>query len=62
MTTMTDTEYIKAEGACCPLCRSSNISTCGPFDGEGGSQDVTCFDCGKIWRDNYKLIGYDVVG
>lgn len=52
-----DTEYIKADGVACLICKSKNI------EGESFKsvtevsvgQDICCLDCGSTWTDIYYL-------
>ena len=50
--------YVAHGGVACPFCSSSEIEG-GLFDTIAGEcfQDVWCNDCGKQWRDVYKLVG-----
>ena len=54
---MSNREY---EGSQCPFCRSENIVGM-PFDVDvmWAWRNVECEDCGKIWVEDYKLIGYE---
>ena len=50
-------EYL-AQPNRCPFCKSENIEA-QMFDSDGltqAFQDVECKDCGREWRDHYKLV------
>lgn len=57
----TDTEYVAARGARCPVCRSTDIQAVEGFethdDGRGG-QVCACDSCNAEWTDVYELVGY----
>lgn len=57
---MTNKEYVQADGAVCPFCRSDEITTAGTLeaDGAGGTQNIRCENCGRQWWDVYDLKGY----
>jgi hypothetical protein len=50
-------KYLKAGGALCPFCGSSDI-TAEPVESDGGEAwcDVTCKECEETWKDVYKLV------
>ena len=53
----TGKEYMDALGSLCPYCKSDKIS-CGdlvPSAELEVSLDITCKNCGKMWRDIYRL-------
>lgn len=59
---MTSRQYAKAGGNACPFCRGKNVETAGaimPDDMDGASLEVECKDCGRAWKDVYKLVGYE---
>lgn len=59
---MTDGEYARAGGAKCPFCRSPNVKANGaimPDDRDAATLEVECSDCGRAWKDAYKLVGYE---
>lgn len=59
---LTDAQYVKKGGNCCPFCRSTNIEGDGVDVKEGGSsQEVTCQNCNASWYDEYNLTGYSVI-
>lgn len=59
---LTDAQYIKKGGGCCPFCRSTNIDGEGVDVGESSaSQECTCHDCNASWYDLYNLDGYSVI-
>jgi transposase-like protein len=59
---LTDEQYVKKGGNCCPFCRSTNIEGEGVDVNEGGaSQECTCQDCNASWYDHYDLKGYQVI-
>ncbi|MCE9616553.1 MAG: hypothetical protein K8T26_19940 [Lentisphaerae bacterium] len=58
---MSDGEYIRQGGLCCPYCGSHKIEAeCAPVvETREAWQDVACCDCGRAWRDRYDLVGYE---
>ena len=56
---MTEAQYVKRSGLCCPSCGSNDISA-NDLDTEGTSawQQVSCNDCFAEWRDDFTLTGY----
>ena len=43
-------------GASCPYCRSESITGDSvDIEGNRASQEVSCQNCGKTWRDIYRL-------
>ena len=49
-------EYLACLGLRCPYCGSPHISaSC--WESDIATQDVTCDECGKHWRDCYELTG-----
>jgi len=52
-------EYL-AKGSSCPFCGSESI-TGGSVDIEGvaASQEVSCQECGRSWRDVYRLVNVE---
>lgn len=43
-------------GSCCPYCRSESITgESVDIDGKHASQDVSCQECERTWRDIYRL-------
>ena len=60
MKKMSQKAYVDSKGIHCPFCGSTNIGADGnvEVDCGGGSQTVSCDDCGKTWYDFYKLTGY----
>ena len=52
--------YLSGGGATCPFCKSDNIDA-DNVDPDPGTiaQDITCKNCGKRWRDWYKLVDYE---
>lgn len=59
MKILTSEEYVMLGGCRCPYCGSTDLSG-QDFDmGVGLAwQDVSCLDCGKGWRDQYTLTGW----
>ena len=51
--------YLKLDSGSCPYCWSKDIEGQGScqIDGDGASQEVYCNGCGRIWHDDYALIG-----
>ena len=49
-------------GSTCPYCGSDAI-TGGSVDieGAGASQEVSCQECGRSWRDVYRLVNVEEV-
>lgn len=47
----------------CPFCESPNIEAhkINIPDNDITTQDIECHDCGKQWRDIYKLVGYEEI-
>lgn len=60
---LTQAKYLKHGGLLCPSCRSNNITVDDDFESDTleGWRDVYCHDCKTIWRDLYKLYGYEIV-
>ena len=60
MTEMTDAQYVYEGASKCPHCKSKKIENCETPEYSCGSifQPVECYDCGKIWDEEYKLIGW----
>lgn len=59
---MTNGPYAKHGGNVCPFCRSPNVEVCGaimPDDRDSASLDVECRNCGRSWRDVFRLVGYE---
>lgn len=57
--------YVRHNGQRCPYCESKNIMahpvSSDNFDnhGEGNAWlEVECHDCGKLWIDQYELVGF----
>lgn len=41
----------------CPECKSENIEmTEDDYDGDEGTQDVRCNDCGHEWRELWRFV------
>lgn len=60
-TPLTDKNYVKKGGACCPLCLGNQIEGQSiEVDGAVAWQEVSCLDCGGEWQDIYKLAGYNL--
>lgn len=54
-------EYLETGGVKCLFCKSTNIE--GGFlqvDASYSWQKMTCFECGKKWRDIYTLTDVEV--
>ena len=60
-TGMSDSEYVRQGGLCCPHCKSKVIeATCAPVvETREAWQDVVCCACGRTWKDRYDLVGYE---
>ena len=59
---MTNRQYARNGGQACPFCRGTNVEAAGaimPDDRDGASLEVECKDCGRSWKDIYKLVGYE---
>ena len=58
---MTDKEFAADCGNHCPHCSSHRIEAPASLQSDADSvwQDIFCLDCGKEWRDLYKLIGWE---
>ena len=51
-------EYIDRHGNTCPYCQSYNIDTVVELfhtDEGTATQEVECYDCGKLWEEKYTL-------
>ena len=56
---MTDEEYVAADGAQCPFCRSDDIEYRPvTIAGGGTTQEVTCLKCDRRWFDSHELTGF----
>ena len=50
-------QYLACHGLRCPWCRSEMIEGDSvEVDSGHASQEVHCVDCGREWRDIYKLV------
>ena len=64
----TVSKYLADGGGFCPFCKSTNVDGHGfDFDSavlptEMGSVEQHCYNCGKSWRDYYKLHRIQEVG
>lgn len=59
---LTNKQYVKKGGNCCPFCGSTNIEGEGVDVQEGSAQqEVTCQDCFASWFDEYNLVGYTII-
>lgn len=57
---MTSLEYVESAGNECPFCRSRNIIGHNiDSDCDYAWRKVECNNCGKLWTENFKLIGYE---
>jgi len=56
MDNQTVLEYINGDACYCPYCGSENLDT-EPIEFESRTQQVTCLDCHKEWRDIYEMVG-----
>ena len=59
---MTNKQYAKSGGNVCPFCRGKNVEAAGaimPDDRDGATLKVECRDCGRAWKDVYRLVGYE---
>jgi hypothetical protein len=62
---MTRRQYAKSGGQTCPFCRSKDVEAAGaimPDDRDGATLEVERKDCGRTWKDVYKLAGYEADG
>lgn len=61
---MDNNEYVKAQGAICPFCKSdavvADLSTL-DIDGISAWITVTCQSCDKEYLDLYELKGYEEI-
>jgi hypothetical protein len=57
---MRDAEYVAKRGGRCPLCASKNICAIEEIqrDSDRARCHIECHDCGKLWTDEYTLVGY----
>jgi hypothetical protein len=55
-------DYVNAQGAYCPFCRSSEIEA-GKVEADAASawSRVTCNECGKEWQDVFFLGAVDII-
>lgn len=52
-------EYVKQGGTCCPFCKSTDIvGDSIEIDCGTASQEVSCNDCNGEWKDQYDLAGF----
>ncbi len=58
---VSDLVYVMDGGLKCPYCQSHHVEAdCAPVvEIREAWQDVTCTDCGRVWRDRYALEGYE---
>lgn len=59
---LTSRQYAKTGGDVCPFCRGKDVKVAGaimPDDGDGASLEVECSDCGRAWKNIYRLAGYE---
>lgn len=58
---LSEKEYVNKKGNFCPFCQSRKIQSTEhvQLDACFGNQNVVCDNCGKRWKDIYKLVGYD---
>ena len=62
---LTNRQYAKSGGNICPFCRGTNVEAAGaimPDDRDSATLEVECKDCGRSWKDTYKLVGYEPEG
>jgi Zn ribbon nucleic-acid-binding protein len=56
LTFKSKTDYVRAGGNHCPYCGSEDITGSHmEVDGRDAWQEVTCTNCGRDWRDVYRL-------
>ena len=57
---LTDAAYVAAEGMMCPVCGSRSLEGQDRLEPQAGyaAQTIQCADCGKIYWDQYRLVGY----
>ena len=60
----TNEEYAGKSGTVCPYCQYEEVSYLGqPFELDGFILWLTeCDDCGKKWRSQYSLTGWEETG
>ena len=58
---ITEKEYKRRGGQCCPVCRVVNEAEGGPLEVQGSLvyQEMNCLSCGATWADWYKIDGYN---
>ena len=55
-------KYLDHSGEKCPFCESNDIYTARIWNEAGSAwADVECRECGKSWREIYKLVHYDEI-
>ena len=62
---LTSRQYAESGGQTCPFCRSTNVEAAGaimPDDRDSATLEVECNDCGRTWKDIYRLVGYEADG
>lgn len=61
MKLMTNEEYLASEGARCPWCRSGDLEGDSiEMDGDVAWEQIRCNDCGGVYLDIYRLVGFEV--
>lgn len=56
---MSQKQYIDHHGVKCPYCGGGDVEGQEvTIDAGGSSQEVSCLDCGAVWHDQYRLVGY----
>lgn len=59
LTTAQKRSYLRSGGSC-PYCRSESITgESVDIEGKHASQEVTCQECFRTWRDIYRLAGVE---
>lgn len=56
---MSDTQYTRKGGECCPACGASDVEASGiDADGPQATEDNKCFACFATWTSHYRITGY----
>lgn len=60
MATKTPEQYAATKGTRCPCCNSEELSGSSIDVVEGEAfQEMSCVNCEAMWKDVYRLVGYD---
>jgi DNA-directed RNA polymerase subunit RPC12/RpoP len=54
---------VKYDGSRCPFCNSRNILAIELIEmkDDTGHREVECHDCGGLWKEIVKIVGYEPV-